>query len=56
MRSIRGGERSMDKRRFGTCGDAHPGAELWFHLINVSGATAASSYHFLMPPLGVLFG
>jgi hypothetical protein len=22
----------------------------------VSGATAASSYHFLMPPLGVLFG
>src|SRR5689334_16583241 len=56
MRSIRGGERSMDKRRFGTCGDAHPGAELWFHLINVWGATAASSYHFLMPPLGVLFG
>jgi len=29
---------------------------LWFHLLNVSGATAASSYHFLMPPLGVLFG
>jgi drug/metabolite transporter (DMT)-like permease len=29
---------------------------LWFHLLNVSGATAASSYHFLMPPLGMLFG
>ena len=29
---------------------------LWFHLIKVSGATAASSYHFLMPPLGMLFG
>ena len=29
---------------------------LWFHLLNVSGATAASSYHFLMPPLGLLIG
>ena len=29
---------------------------LWFHLLKVSGATAASSYHFLMPPLGMLFG
>lgn len=29
---------------------------LWFKLINISGATAASSYHFLMPPLGMLFG
>jgi drug/metabolite transporter (DMT)-like permease len=29
---------------------------LWFHLIKVSGATGASSYHFLMPPLGLLFG
>jgi drug/metabolite transporter (DMT)-like permease len=29
---------------------------LWFHLLNVSGATAASSYHFMMPPLGLLFG
>ena len=29
---------------------------LWFHLLSVSGATAASSYHFLMPPLGLLFG
>jgi drug/metabolite transporter (DMT)-like permease len=28
---------------------------LWFHLLKVCGATAASSYHFLMPPLGVLF-
>jgi drug/metabolite transporter (DMT)-like permease len=28
---------------------------LWFHLLQVSGATAASSYHFLMPPLGLLF-
>ena len=29
---------------------------LWFHLLNVSGATVASSYHFLMPPLGMVFG
>ncbi|HZP70015.1 MAG TPA: DMT family transporter [Pseudolabrys sp.] len=29
---------------------------LWFHILKVSGATAASSYHFLMPPLGMLFG
>jgi len=29
---------------------------LWFHLLNVSGATAASAYHFMMPPLGLLFG
>jgi drug/metabolite transporter (DMT)-like permease len=28
---------------------------LWFHLLTVFGATAASSYHFLMPPLGLLF-
>jgi drug/metabolite transporter (DMT)-like permease len=29
---------------------------LWFQLLERSGATAASSYHFLMPPLGMLFG
>jgi len=29
---------------------------LWFQMLNVAGATAASSYHFLMPPLGMLFG
>jgi drug/metabolite transporter (DMT)-like permease len=29
---------------------------LWFHLLTVAGATAASAYHFLMPPLGMLFG
>jgi len=29
---------------------------LWFHLLTVSGATTASAYHFLMPPLGMLFG
>jgi drug/metabolite transporter (DMT)-like permease len=28
---------------------------LWFHLIRVCGATRASAFHFLMPPLGVLF-
>jgi drug/metabolite transporter (DMT)-like permease len=28
---------------------------LWFHLLKVCGATAASAFHFLMPPLGVLF-
>jgi drug/metabolite transporter (DMT)-like permease len=29
---------------------------LWFKLLERSGATAASSYHFLMPPLGMFFG
>jgi drug/metabolite transporter (DMT)-like permease len=29
---------------------------IWFELLNVAGATSASSYHFLMPPLGMLFG
>ncbi|HLZ06301.1 MAG TPA: DMT family transporter [Bradyrhizobium sp.] len=28
---------------------------LWFHLLKVCGATAASAYHFLMPPLGMFF-
>jgi drug/metabolite transporter (DMT)-like permease len=28
---------------------------LWFHLLKVCGATAASAYHFLMPHLGMLF-
>src|SRR4051812_5955449 len=28
---------------------------LWFPLLKVCGATAASAYHFLMPPLGMLF-
>jgi len=28
---------------------------LWFHLLRVCGATAASAYHFLMPPLAMLF-
>ena len=28
---------------------------LWFHLLRVCGATAASAYHFVMPPLGMLF-
>jgi drug/metabolite transporter (DMT)-like permease len=28
---------------------------LWFHLLKTSGATAASAYHFLMPPLAMLF-
>jgi drug/metabolite transporter (DMT)-like permease len=29
---------------------------LWFHILTVTGATAASAYHFLMPPLGMMFG
>jgi len=29
---------------------------LWFYLLNTSGPTTASAYHFLMPPLGMLFG
>ena len=28
---------------------------LWFHLLKVCGATSASAYHFLMPPLAMLF-
>lgn len=28
---------------------------IWFHLLNVCGATTASSFHFLMPPLSMLF-
>ncbi|KJC57946.1 multidrug DMT transporter permease [Bradyrhizobium sp. LTSPM299] len=28
---------------------------IWFHLLKVCGATAASAYHFLMPPLAMLF-
>ena len=31
------------------------GYVIWFHLLKVCGATAASAYHFLMPPLGMLF-
>jgi drug/metabolite transporter (DMT)-like permease len=30
-------------------------SRLWFHLLRVCGETAASAYHFLMPPLGMLF-
>jgi drug/metabolite transporter (DMT)-like permease len=29
---------------------------LWFRMIQIAGATAASAYHFLMPPLGMLCG
>ena len=29
---------------------------LWFYLLTVSSATAASAYHFMMPPLGLMFG
>jgi drug/metabolite transporter (DMT)-like permease len=29
---------------------------LWFRILTVSGATAASSYYFLIPPLGMAFG
>jgi drug/metabolite transporter (DMT)-like permease len=29
---------------------------IWFHMLTVSGATAASAYYFLMPPLGLVFG
>jgi len=28
---------------------------IWFHLLRVCGATAASAYHFLMPPLAMMF-
>ena len=29
---------------------------IWFQLLAAVGATAASAYHFLMPPFGILFG
>jgi drug/metabolite transporter (DMT)-like permease len=29
---------------------------IWFYLLDAVGATAASAYHFLMPPLGLFFG
>ncbi|OWT74405.1 MULTISPECIES: DMT family transporter [unclassified Achromobacter] len=32
------------------------GYGLWFHILRGSSATAASALHFLMPPLGLLFG
>jgi drug/metabolite transporter (DMT)-like permease len=32
------------------------GLLVWFYLLTLVGATAASSYHFLNPPLGVFFG
>jgi drug/metabolite transporter (DMT)-like permease len=28
---------------------------IWFHLLRMCGATAASAYHFLMPPLAMVF-
>ena len=28
---------------------------LWFHLLSLYGATAASSFHFLIPPIGLFF-
>jgi drug/metabolite transporter (DMT)-like permease len=32
------------------------GYAIWFHLLGRTTATAASALHFLMPPLGLLFG
>ncbi|MFD2030538.1 EamA family transporter [Ancylobacter dichloromethanicus] len=32
------------------------GYGLWFYLLTRASATAASSLHFLMPPLGLFFG
>jgi drug/metabolite transporter (DMT)-like permease len=29
---------------------------LWFHMLKVAGASTASAFHFLMPPLGLFFG
>lgn len=40
---------------FLTLGGSILGYFLWFHLLKTCGATAASAYHFLMPPLGMLF-
>jgi drug/metabolite transporter (DMT)-like permease len=40
---------------FLTLGGSMLGYLLWFHLLRVCGATAASAYHFLMPPLAMVF-
>jgi drug/metabolite transporter (DMT)-like permease len=40
---------------FLTLGGSILGYLLWFHMLKVCGATAASAYHFLMPPLSMLF-
>jgi drug/metabolite transporter (DMT)-like permease len=40
---------------FLTLGGSILGYFLWFHMLKVCGATAASAYHFLMPPLSMLF-
>jgi drug/metabolite transporter (DMT)-like permease len=47
--------RLLEAFAFLTLGGSILGYLLWFHLLKVCGATAASAYHFLMPPLGVLF-
>ena len=40
---------------FLTLGGSVLGYLIWFHLLKVCGATAASAYHFLMPPLAMAF-
>jgi len=40
---------------FLTLGGSIVALQLWFHLLKTCGATGASAYHFLMPPLGMLF-
>jgi len=40
---------------FLTLGGSILAYRLWFHMLQVSGATAASAWHFVMPPLGMLF-
>jgi len=47
--------RLLEAFAFLTLGGSILGYLLWFHLLKVCGATAASAYHFLMPPLGMLF-
>jgi len=47
--------RLLEAFAFLTLGGSILGYLLWFHLLKVCGATAASAYHFLMPPLAMLF-
>jgi drug/metabolite transporter (DMT)-like permease len=47
--------RLLEAFAFLTLGGSVLGYMLWFHLLKTCGATAASAYHFLMPPLGMLF-
>jgi len=47
--------RLIEAFAFSVLGGSILASVLWFHLLKVCGASAASAYHFLMPPLGMFF-